>query len=121
MPRQTKKSKGLGDTIEKITEATGIKAVVKFLAGEDCGCDKRKELLNNLFPYKKANCLDQTQYEYLTEYFKQTKSTIDLKEQRELSAIYKSVFNISIQSTNCSSCWRDYIADLKKVYNEYNK
>lgn len=26
---------GLGDTIEKITEATGIKAVVKFLAGED--------------------------------------------------------------------------------------
>ena len=28
---------GLGDSIEKITEATGIKAAVKFLAGEDCG------------------------------------------------------------------------------------
>jgi hypothetical protein len=27
-----KKSEGLGDTIEKITEATGIKAAVKWLA-----------------------------------------------------------------------------------------
>ena len=28
-------STGLGDSIEKITEATGIKAAVKFIAGED--------------------------------------------------------------------------------------
>ena len=117
MQRKTKKSKGLGDTIEKITEATGIKAAVKFLAGDDCNCDKRKELLNKLVP----NCLNEEQYNYLNEYFKENKSTLDLKQQRELSNIYKSVFNISIQSTNCSSCWRDYIADLKKVYNEYNK
>jgi hypothetical protein len=41
-----KSSKGLGDTVEKITTATGIKKAVKFLAGEDCGCDERKELLN---------------------------------------------------------------------------
>ena len=33
---------GLGDVIEKVTEATGIKKAVKFLAGEDCGCDQRK-------------------------------------------------------------------------------
>jgi hypothetical protein len=33
------KSKGLGDTIAKITEATGIDKAVKFIAGEDCGCD----------------------------------------------------------------------------------
>ena len=121
MSRKTKKSQGLGDTIEKITEATGIKAVVKFIAGDDCKCQERKELLNKLVPYKKANCLNEEQYNYLNEYFKETKSTLDLKQQRELSEIYKSVFNISIQSTNCSSCWRDYIADLKKVYNEYNK
>ncbi len=37
------KSKGLGDTIAKITEATGIDKLVKFVAGEDCGCDERKE------------------------------------------------------------------------------
>jgi hypothetical protein len=46
------KSKGLGDTIEKITKATGIKKVVEKLPG-DCGCKKRKDALNKAFPYKK--------------------------------------------------------------------
>ena len=48
------KSKGLGDTIEKITKATGIKKVVDKVSkatGKDCGCNKRKETLNKLFPY----------------------------------------------------------------------
>ena len=43
-----KASSGLGDTVEKITKATGIKKAVKFLAGEDCGCDARQEKLNTL-------------------------------------------------------------------------
>ena len=50
------KSKGLGDTIEKITKATGIKKVVEKISkttGKDCGCDKRKDNLNRLFPYNK--------------------------------------------------------------------
>ena len=49
------KSKGLGDTIEKITKATGIKKVVNKVAkatGKDCGCDERKDILNSIFPYK---------------------------------------------------------------------
>jgi hypothetical protein len=49
------KSKGLGDTIEKITTATGIKKVVDTVAkvtGKDCGCSKRKDTLNRAFPYK---------------------------------------------------------------------
>ena len=48
------KSKGLGDSIEKITQATGIKKVidkVNEVTGKDCGCDKRKQTLNNIFPY----------------------------------------------------------------------
>jgi len=46
-----KKSKGLGDTIEKITTATGIKSLFdKHM--RDCGCNKRKEILNKNFPYK---------------------------------------------------------------------
>ena len=48
------KSRGLGDTIEKITKATGIKKIVEKVTGkEDCGCGKRKEALNKKFPYKK--------------------------------------------------------------------
>tara|TARA_R110000772_G_scaffold75972_1_gene164525 strand:+ start:447 stop:611 length:165 start_codon:yes stop_codon:yes gene_type:complete len=49
-------SKGLGDTVEKFTEATGIKAVVEKVAkaaGKDCGCGQRKDTLNRVFPYNK--------------------------------------------------------------------
>jgi len=48
-----KKSKGLGDTIEKITEVTGIKKLVKKVSGKkDCGCSERRRRLNKKFPYK---------------------------------------------------------------------
>ena len=49
------KSNGLGDSIEKIAKATGIKKVVDTVAkatGKDCGCNKRKQALNRMFPYK---------------------------------------------------------------------
>ena len=49
------KSNGLGDSIEKIAKATGIKKVVNAVSkatGKDCGCNKRKQTLNTMFPYK---------------------------------------------------------------------
>lgn len=50
-------SKGLGDSIEKFTKATGIKTAVKkvseALGQEDCGCNGRRDSLNRAFPYKK--------------------------------------------------------------------
>jgi hypothetical protein len=49
-------SKGLGDTVEKFTRATGIKKAVDVVSkamGKDCGCNKRKDKLNKSFPYKK--------------------------------------------------------------------
>tara|TARA_R100001463_G_scaffold23007_1_gene55103 strand:+ start:1094 stop:1273 length:180 start_codon:yes stop_codon:yes gene_type:complete len=53
------KSRGLGDSIEKITRATGLKTLADFAAKaagkEDCGCDKRKKALNNWFPYNNIN------------------------------------------------------------------
>tara|TARA_R110000851_G_scaffold242923_1_gene395469 strand:+ start:105 stop:293 length:189 start_codon:yes stop_codon:yes gene_type:complete len=57
------KSKGLGDTIEKITKATGIKKIVDTVAkatGKDCGCKARKNALNGSFPYNpKGSWLSQ--------------------------------------------------------------
>ena len=51
------KSQGLGDTIAKITNATGLDkvadAVAKASGAEDCGCNKRRKTLNELFPYTK--------------------------------------------------------------------
>ena len=48
---KARSSKGFGDTVEKITKATGIKKVVDTVADAldaDCGCDKRKKKLNVL-------------------------------------------------------------------------
>tara|TARA_R110000787_G_scaffold3543_2_gene13827 strand:+ start:1213 stop:1392 length:180 start_codon:yes stop_codon:yes gene_type:complete len=47
------KSRGLGDTIEKFTKATGIKKIVEHVAKGDCGCSKRKDALNKAFSYSK--------------------------------------------------------------------
>jgi uncharacterized protein YbbK (DUF523 family) len=41
-----RKSKGLGDTVEKVTNLTGIKALVKKVS-PSCGCEARQEALNN--------------------------------------------------------------------------
>ena len=45
------KPKGLGDTIDRFTKATGIKKLSKIIPG-DCKCDQRKDWLNKNFPYK---------------------------------------------------------------------
>jgi hypothetical protein len=50
------RSKGLGDTVEKFTKATGLKKMVEIassITGKDCGCEERKGWLNQSFPYKK--------------------------------------------------------------------
>jgi len=47
-------SRGLGDTIHKITTATGIKKVVDKISektGKPCGCGQRRDALNKMFPY----------------------------------------------------------------------
>jgi hypothetical protein len=56
MKRTRIESKGLGDTVQKFTTATGIRKVVDTVAkaaGKDCGCGKRKDTLNRMFPYEK--------------------------------------------------------------------
>jgi len=56
-PKQ--KSEGLGDTIAKITHATGLDIVAdkiaKMAGKEDCGCGRRRQTLNEIFPYTKDN------------------------------------------------------------------
>ena len=54
---RNQESKGFGDTIAKVTSALGLDKVAETVAQavgkEDCGCNKRKEKLNDLFPYNK--------------------------------------------------------------------
>jgi hypothetical protein len=114
------KSKGLGDTIAKITEATGIDKLVKFIAGEDCGCDERKEKLNKLFPYAKPLCLTEDEFNTLDAYFKQNTNTLTSDEQTSLIAINNRVLNQKLTFSTCSSCLRDLVSKLRVIYNEYS-
>jgi hypothetical protein len=48
-------ARGLGDTIERIARVTGIAKLATQIAavtGRDCGCDRRRERLNRLVPYR---------------------------------------------------------------------
>jgi hypothetical protein len=119
-----KQAQGLGDTIEQITEATGIKAAVEMFSkatGIDCGCDERKEKLNKLFSYNRnINCLTEKDYNALTDLIAPTKSTLTIEEQNVISEIYYNVFNYRLQLSSCGSCWAGKVQELRKVYNEYN-
>jgi hypothetical protein len=114
--QQENESKGLGDTIAKITKATGIEKVVKAVVGEDCGCDERKETLNKLFKYTNVECLTEDEYNRLDKYFARNTSTIDYLTQKNLLAIYNRVFSKNKMTSNCSSCIRRMVKDLRNVY-----
>ena len=67
-PKQ--ESKGVGDTIAKVTNFLGIDkladAVAKIAGAEGCGCNERRQILNELFPYdnktRKIKILKQFNY-----------------------------------------------------------
>jgi hypothetical protein len=47
-------SRGLGDTIKKISDATGVSALASLyekVTGKPCGCGKRQAWLNEKVPY----------------------------------------------------------------------
>jgi hypothetical protein len=123
MAKTKKESVGLGDTIEKITTATGIKSVVETfskITGVDCKCDERKEKLNQLFSYNRnINCLTEKDYNSLTELIDPKKNTLTIEEQNTIAEIYYNVFNYRLQLSSCGSCWAGKIQELRKVYNEY--
>lgn len=112
-------SQGLGDTVEKVLEATGIAKVAKWIMGEDCGCEERKQKLNELFPYKKPLCLLEDEYNYLTEFFSRGTNRIKPTEQQQLLRIYNRVFKERQEPTTCSSCWQNILNKLSKVHAEY--
>ena len=113
------KSEGLGDTVEKVLEKTGIAKVAKWLLGEDCGCDERKAKLNELFPYRKALCLEENEFSYLNEWFNKNTDRVTPIEQVELFKIHSRVFQVRNELTSCPSCVLERINDLRKVYNQY--
>ena len=81
-------SQGLGDTVAKITSFFGIdkvaEAVAKLAGAEGCGCNERRQMLNELFPYegktRKFKVLKQFQWGQEI-YFEGQELTVDKNHQ----------------------------------------
>lgn len=119
MARPRKKAQGLGDTVEQVLEVTGIAKVAKWLLGEDCGCEERKEKLNKMFRYKTPLCLTEHEYETLTNDNLINKDTLRPSEQMDIIKIYNRIFTENQVMTNCGSCLREVVNKMRLVYNEY--
>lgn len=116
---QSKKPDGLGDVVAKITKATGIDKLVKFIAGEDCGCDERQKLLNKEFHFSKPNCLDELEYNWLSKFYKERKYNITFEQRERLYVIYNRVFSTTLKNSSCSSCLRGVINKLETIIKTY--
>lgn len=114
---QEKASEGLGDTIAKVTEVTGIKKAVKFIAGEDCGCDERQERLNRLFKYNKPECLNEQEYEYIADWIDNGKDKLNSKQLKEMNVIYNRVFKKKFKCQKCSA--PRMMKELVTYFNDY--
>jgi hypothetical protein len=116
---QSKKPSGLGDVIEKITVATGIKKAVEFLAGEDCGCDERKDKLNKIFHFDKPKCLLEDEYEYLIEFFAHRRTNVTFLQRQELYTIHNRVFGTHLKNSTCPSCVITLMKKLEAIIKTY--
>ena len=114
------KSKGLGDTISKITKATGIKAVVdkvSELTGKPCNCSERRDKLNKIFPYNKVRQFTEDELKIYESVLPRLKSgVVTGKDQATLIRLHNKVFNANKKASNCSSCVQQTLAKLAKVY-----
>lgn len=122
-PRKStpKKSEGLGDTIAKVTEATGIDKVVKAVVGEDCGCDERRKKLNALFPYAKPMTPEDKETFETVLMPAYERNTFSVREQNTMLNIYQRVFGVKHVASSCGSCVLAHYRKLQKAYENYCK
>ena len=110
---------GIGDVVEKITKVTGIKKVVEFIAGDDCGCEERKEELNKKFPFSKIKCLDESEYNFLKRFMVTKKLRVTFDERNRLYEIHNRVFGTKLKSSSCPSCVKNIISKLDSILKTY--
>jgi hypothetical protein len=113
-------SKGLGDTIAKVTKATGVDKLVKLIAGDDCGCDERKEILNRKFNYKNINCVSEEDYDYLNSFFALNTLKVTNTQQVRLNKIHNHIFSTRKSTSSCVSCVIKTVENLRKYLQVYN-
>jgi|TARA_R110000824_G_scaffold314693_1_gene501585 hypothetical protein len=116
----TKKNKGLGDTIAKITKATGIDKLAKTILGEDCNkCEERRKKLNQMFPnFRNIRQFTEDEMKIYDEVIPAVdkKGMLTPAERGIVSALYVGVFGVNPEWKSCSPCNKQIMNNLKKVY-----
>ena len=113
-----KNSIGLGDVIEKVTEATGIKKIVEAVK-KDCGCKERKEKANAIrIKYPNVRCFTEQQFNQWSE-FRKLKTPVTRQQQIDIVIpIYLQLFARKIaKPLNC--CIEPYLEEIDTVYKTY--
>ena len=118
-------SVGLGEVVEKITEATCIKKVVEAVAEKldtDCGCDDRKERFNKLKLWRRhrINCISEEDYKWYVDNEIGKRTRFNFEEQKRIVSIYNSVFNTKQKVTKCSTCFKRFTDNLNQYIEIYN-
>ena len=112
-------SEGLGDTVAKVTKATGVDKVVdkvaKALGMEDCGCDERKKKLNKFVRYSNPECLEEDEFVWLSEFFDASRTRVTPDEQKKLLQIFNKSFHRNMQPTSCGGCLKRVVDDLRNL------
>ena len=126
---KNKPAKGLGDIVEDITKATGIKKAVKAIFGDDCGCEERKKKLNRIDLPRRFNavrCLDEEQYNEYKEYIQRRTLAYSAEDARLLVRLFAHVFAVQYNSNDlCMNCTGSFkilkkLSDnLDIVFNSY--
>ncbi len=118
--KATEQPKGLGDVVETITKATGVKAFVEFMnGGEPCGgCEKRKEALNKLTFRRKPQPLTEEDVIFIDSI--KDKNTLKATEVVTLYKTHARLFNEKYTiAGNCSSCVGKRYNDLQTLLKAY--
>jgi len=110
-------SRGLGDTVEKVTQATGIDKVVKAVVGEDCGCKERKDRLNKRFQYFSLfNDADKKLWEEVLAPQMYEGAHWDVGTQGIVQDLYERTFRFRFKKTKCGTCVMERMEHLKQAY-----
>lgn len=105
-----------------MTEKTGIDKLVKFVAGEDCGCEERRVKLNQLFRYKDPLCLTEDEYNQLNNFFAEKRTELHKEDTKMVSTIWNRVFQTRKFYKPCTCNpreWQKLTNDLYQIYLTY--
>jgi len=115
------KSKGIGDDIAKLTKATGLDKLAKKVLGDDCGCEERRQKLNQMFPrFRNIRQFTEDEIKIYQEVIPNIEKNQKLNKEEKLiiNTLYKNIFGNEPEWKSCSPCNKQIMNNLQKVYDK---